>query len=277
MQWPFKNNPTAEQSFIDHLEALRFAFLRFAVVLVAASVIVFLNGGYLYEMVILGPRNPGFLTNRLFCELGTLLEIPALCINNVQWNDVNLDLAGQFRFHLSLSLNGALILTVPYLLLEVWWFVKPALSKANQKNARGFVLVTSLLFYLGALFGYYIIMPLAVNFLATYSVHASIVNQFQLYSYVRILLSTVISTGIVFEMPLLIYFLSRMGIITPAFLKKYRKHVIVILLIVAAIITPPDVLSQLIVAGPLYLLFELGVKVAGRKGKPVGHEDLASA
>lgn len=241
--------------------------MRIALVLIAAAVLVFMHGSFLYEVIILGPRNPDFLTNRLFCELGTWLEIPILCINRLQWSDVNLDLAGQFRFHLALSINGAVMLIIPYLLLEVWWFVKPALYPRERKKARGFVLITSVLFYLGALFGYFIIMPLAVNFLANYSVHDSIVNQFQLYSYVRILLSTVLSAGIVFEMPVLIYFLSRMGIITTAFLKKYRKHVFVILLVLSAIITPPDVLSQFIVAIPLFLLFELGVRVARRNEK----------
>ncbi|MFO7723039.1 MAG: twin-arginine translocase subunit TatC [Bacteroidales bacterium] len=257
---------------MDHLEALRYALMRTAVVLMVAAVIVFLYGQTVYEVVILGPRNPGFLTNRLFCALGTLLEVPALCINQLQWSDVNLDLAGQFRFHLSLSINGALMLVVPYIVLELWWFVKPALYPREKKRARGFVMITTILFWTGALFGYFIVMPLAVNFLANYTVHPDIVNQFQLYSYVRILLSTVLSTGLIFEMPVLIWFLARMGLITPAMLKQYRKHVVVVLLILSAIITPPDVLSQFLVAGPLYLLFELGVRVAGRNVERDGNE-----
>jgi sec-independent protein translocase protein TatC len=254
-------------SFFDHLEVLRHAIIRIALALVVVAVVIFLNGGWVYENIILGPRNPGFLTNRLFCELGSRLEIPVLCINSVEWSDVNLDLAGQFTFHLALSINGAFIVIVPYVLLELWWFVKPGLYARERRNSRGFVLVTSLLFYFGALFGYYIIMPLSVNFLANYTVHKSIINQFQLLSYIRILITTVLSTGLVFEMPLLIWFLSRMGIITTSFLRKFRKHVVVIISIVAAIITPPDVLSQLIVAIPLYLLFELGVRVAYRNEK----------
>lgn len=277
MRIPLLNkNSGKDQTFIDHLEALRFALMRIAVVLLMATVLVFLNSGLLYEVVVLGPRNPEFLTNRLFCQLGSLMEIPALCINQLQWNDVNLDLAGQFRFHLSLAVNGGLMLIIPYLLLETWWFVKPALYDRERKRARGFVFITSILFYLGALFGYYIIMPLAVNFLANYTVHESIINQFQLTSYVRTLVTTVLSTGLVFEMPVLIWFLARMGIITPAFLKKYRKHVIIILLIVSAIITPPDVLSQFLVVIPLYLLFELGVKVAGRTSEQVQNEETVS-
>jgi sec-independent protein translocase protein TatC len=272
----FNTSSGKELTFIDHLEALRFSLMRVAVVFIVGTAVVFLNGGVLYEVVVLGPRNPDFLTNRLFCQLGSLMEIPALCINQLQWSDVNLDLAGQFRFHLSLAVNGGFLLIIPYLLLETWWFVRPALFPRERKRARGFVLITSFLFYLGALFGYYVIMPLAVNFLASYTVHPSIVNQFQLTSYVRILVTTVLSTGLVFEMPVLIWFLARMGIITPAFLKKYRKHVIIILLIVAAIVTPPDVLSQFLVVIPLYLLFELGVKVAGRTSKNVHNEDIAS-
>jgi sec-independent protein translocase protein TatC len=263
---PFRNSsPGSGASITDHLEALRYALLRIVVVLIVAAVGVFLYGQVIYETVILGPRNPGFLTNRLFCDLGAWLSIPALCINQLQWSDVNLDLAGQFRFHLSLAINGALILTIPYIVLELWWFVKPALYPREKKRARGFVIITTLLFWTGALFGYFVVMPLAVNFLANYTVHPGIVNQFQLYSYVRILVSTVLSTGIIFEMPVLIWFLARMGLVTPAFLKQYRRHVVVILLILSAIITPPDVLSQFLVAGPLYLLFELGVKVAATK------------
>jgi sec-independent protein translocase protein TatC len=263
---PFRNSsPGSGASITDHLEALRYALLRIVVVLIVAAVGVFLYGQVIYETVILGPRNPGFLTNRLFCDLGAWLSIPALCINQLQWSDVNLDLAGQFRFHLSLAINGALILTIPYIVLELWWFVKPALYPREKKRARGFVIITTLLFWTGALFGYFVVMPLAVNFLANYTVHPGIVKQFQLYSYVRILVSTVLSTGIIFEMPVLIWFLARMGLVTPAFLKQYRRHVVVILLILSAIITPPDVLSQFLVAGPLYLLFELGVKVAATK------------
>jgi sec-independent protein translocase protein TatC len=251
-----------DQSFFDHLDTLRYALMRVALVLLVAAVIVFLNGAFLYEVIILGPREPGFLTNRLFCELGHWLEIPILCINTIRWNDVNLELAGQFRFHISLSLQAALILIIPYIIAEVWWFVKPALYPAEQKKARGFILITSGLFYLGALFGYYLIMPLAVNFLASYELHPAIDNMFQLSSYIKILATTVLSAGIVFEMPVLIYFLTRVGLITPAFLRQYRKHVFVVLLILSAIITPPDVLSQFLVVVPLYLLFELGVKVA---------------
>lgn len=257
---------SSEGSFFDHLEALRASLVRIALVLAAAAILVFLNGAWMYESIILGPRNPGFLTNRLFCELGSILEIKALCINNLQWQDTNLDLAGQFKYHLSLSIQGGVILIVPYIILELWWFVKPALYPRERKKARGFVLITSFLFYLGALFGYFIIMPLAVNFLAGYTLHQGIINQFQLSSYVKILSSTILSTGLIFEMPVMIWFLARMGIITGEFLKRYRKHVVVVLLLLSAIITPPDILSQFLVAIPLYILFELGIKVAGTRG-----------
>ncbi len=239
--------------------------MRIALVLLAVAVVVFLNGHLLYEYIILGPRNPGFLTNRLFCELGDWLEVPVLCLNTITWNDVNLDLAGQFRFHLALSLQGALILIIPYILAEVWWFVKPALYDHEKVKARGFVLITSLLFYTGALFGYFVVMPLAVNFLASYQLHQSIDNMFQLQSYIRILATTVLSAGVVFEMPVLIYFLTRTGLITTAYIKKYRKHVFVLLLILSAIITPPDVLSQFVVVIPLYLLFEAGLRVGAKE------------
>jgi len=255
-----------EQSFFDHLDTLRYALMRIALVLLVAAIVVFLNGNWLYEVVLLGPRDPGFLTNRLFCNLGEWMEVPALCINTITWNDVNLELAGQFRFHISLSLQGGLMLIIPYILAEIWWFVRPALYLHERKKARGFVLITSILFYLGAFFGYFIVTPLAVNFLAGYQLHQSIDNMFQLHSYVRILATTVMSSGVVFEMPVLIWFLTRTGVITPQFLARYRKHVFVVLLILSAVITPPDVLSQFIVVIPLYLLFELGVKVAA--GKP---------
>lgn len=275
MAWLFRTRQQAADGTIaGQIEALRIAILRFAIVLIAAAVIVFLNAGWVYETLILGPRDPGFITNRMFCELGAVIKIPALCINQIRWSDVNLDLAGQFRFHLSLSINGALILVIPYLLLEIWWFIKPALYEREKKKSRGFVLVTSLLFYLGALFGYFIIMPFSVNFLAGYTVHPGIVNQFQLNSYIRTLISAVLSTGIVFEMPLLIFFLSRMGIITSSFLRKFRRHVVVALFIIAAIITPPDVISQMIVVIPLYLLFELGVKIASRNERNAEKEAI---
>jgi sec-independent protein translocase protein TatC len=168
----------------------------------------------------------------------------------------------QFSAHLWLALTFGFILAFPYILYEIWKFIKPALYKSEQKYALAFVIITSLLFFIGILFGYFVIAPLSVNFLGNYSVSADVERNFKLASYIAIIKTSVLSSGIVFELPIFIYFLAKMGLVTPEFLKKYRKYAFVIVLIVAAIITPPDVLSQIIVTIPMMILYEVGIIIS---------------
>jgi sec-independent protein translocase protein TatC len=163
-----------------------------------------------------------------------------------------------------MSITFGFILAFPYILFEIWKFIKPALYKKERKYARSFIVISSLLFFMGVLFGYYVIVPLSINFFGNFSLHESINNNFSLTSYVSIIKTSVLSVGLVFELPIVIYFLSKMGLVTPEFLRKYRKYALVIVLILAAIITPPDVISQIIVAIPMMILYEVSIFISKR-------------
>ena len=180
----------------------------------------------------------------------------------------NINLSGQFTTHMYISMFAGLIIAAPYVIWEIWRFIKPALYDNERRHSRGAVIVMSLLFLLGVLFSYYLIVPLTLNFFGTYQVSDSVNNQIALSSYISTVVSVTFSLGVVFELPVFIYFLAKVGIITESFLKKNRKYMLVILLIISAIITPPDILSQILVCIPLYGLYELSIIVARRAGKP---------
>ena len=171
-------------------------------------------------------------------------------------------MAGQFSAHIWTSIWAGVILAFPYVLYEVWKFISPALYENERKLARGFILTASLLFFIGVLFGYYLITPLSVNFLGSYSVSPEVRNQIDLNSYISVVRSSVISCGIIFELPIVVYFLTKLGVITPAFMRKYRRHAVIVVLIIAAIITPPDVVSQIIVSIPIMLLYEISIFIS---------------
>lgn len=253
-----------EMTFWDHLDVLRFALMRsFAVVFILA-VIAFYFTDFVYSDVILGPKNPDFISNRIFCKFGQLVNIESLCINQIDFKLNNLEMAGQFRSNLLISFIAGLVVAMPYLLTEIWLFIKPALTKKERKGVSGFVFVTTFLFIVGVSFGYFVIAPLAVNFLATWTISADIQNTFRLGSYISMVVMLALSTGLVFQLPVIIYFLARMGIVTPLILKTYRKHAIVGVFILSALITPPDIFSQVLVAFPLIFLYELSIRIAKR-------------
>jgi sec-independent protein translocase protein TatC len=171
-------------------------------------------------------------------------------------------MAGQFSAHIWTSMAFGFILAFPYIIWEVWKFLKPALYDNEKKNAKSFIIVTSFLFFVGILFGYYVITPLSVNFLGSYRVADEIKNNFDLSSYSSLLKASCLSSGFIFELPIIIYFLTKLGLVNPEFLKKYRKYALVLVLVLAAIITPPDIISQVIVAIPMIILYEVSIKIS---------------
>jgi len=187
-----------------------------------------------------------------------------LCINQNPLNLISIKMSGQFTTHINISLIVGVIMAFPYIFWEFWSFFKPALYEKERKYARGAVLAASSLFLLGILFGYYIISPLSINFLSTYRVSDLVDNQINITSYIGSVTSVALSAGVTFELPIVVFFLARIGIITPEFMRKYRKHAIVVVLILAAIITPPDVFSQTLVSIPLILLYEISIFIAAR-------------
>ncbi len=256
-------DPNSEMHFLDHLEALRWHLMRSAAAIVVFAIVAFLNPEILFDKVILAAKNPDFLTYRLMCKLSDLLSID-LCISEIPFNLINIDISGQFTTHIYTSFIAGFILAFPYFLWELWRFIKPALSSKERNYSRGVVFFSSILFLMGVLFGYYIISPLSINFLGSYQISQQVANQISLSSFISTVTMLTLSAGVVFELPVVIYFLSKIGLVTPQFLRNYRKHSMVVILIIAAIITPsPDVTSQILVAVPLFLLYEIGIWVSG--------------
>ena len=251
-----------EMSFLDHLEELRWHLIRAIIAVVVVAIGVFLAKDFVFGTVVLGPTQKDFFTYRLICQ-----TIESLCFYPEDITVFTKDLGEQFMTHIKVSIWLGLVLAFPYVFYEIWKFVKPGLYEKEQKATRGIVAICSVLFTIGVLFGYYIISPFVVTFLAGYSVTDIVANTFTLSSYIGYLTMVTIPVGIVFELPIVIYFLAKIGLVTSDFLKVYRKHAFVIILILAAIITPPDVITQLLIAAPLYMLYESGIYIAKRVEK----------
>ena len=257
-------NKEKVMSFWDHLEELRGHVIRSLIAVVVLAIIAFLNRHIIFDKVILAPSKPDFITYKLLNELGTFLHAPSLSINAVNLKIININLSGQFLMHMYVSAVVGVILAFPYVLWEIWRFVQPALLSKEKKYSRGGLFFSTFLFLTGVVFSYFLIVPIMVNFLGSYSVSPDVVNQITLNSYISTITSMLFAVGIVFELPILVYFLTRIGVVTPQFLKKNRKYMVVILLTIAAIITPPDVFSQLLVFIPLEILYEVSILVSKR-------------
>ena len=266
-----------EMSFLQHLEELRWHLVRASAAIVVFGVIVFLNKQFIFDYVILAPKNPNFITNRFFGWLAVQLNSPDLAINTKPFQLINIDLAGQFTMHLNLAIIGGIIISIPYILWEFWRFVRPALYENERKHVTSAVVYSSFLFLLGVCFGYFLIVPLTTHFFGSYQVSNEVLNQINLTSYVSSITTIVLGSGIVFELPIVMFFLAKVGLAGTSFFKKYRKHAFIILLCLAAIITPPDAFSMLLVTGPLALLYELGILMARLVEKKRKNVDLLEA
>lgn len=269
-------NMEAEMSFFDHLEELRWHLVRSAI-----AVCIFMGGAFYYydfifSKIIMGPAKPSFWTYRMLCKLGAALHRDGFCVNNIPVKLMNNEMAGQFTLQINSALMIGVVLGFPYLLWEVWKFIKPALHEKERKAAGGFVFYASMLFIIGILFGYYIITPMSVNFLASYTISPEITNWFSIDSYISSVATLTLASGVVFQLPILVYILSSLGILTPAFMRSGRRYAIVIILIVAAVITPtPDMLTMTVVSIPLFVLYEVGIVVAGVVEKRKKARELA--
>jgi len=255
-------------SFLDHLEELRWHIIRAALGAFVFMLIAFFNRDFIFNEIILKPKNPDFITNRLF-KIGSEwlsknlhIDTSSIVLNVKPLNIVNIDMAGQFNSHINISIVAGLIIASPYIIWEFWSFVKPALHKNERKYTTGAVFYISTLFILGILFGYYLIAPLSINFLSTYVVSEQVVNTIKLSSYIGTITSVTFASGVVFEFPMIALFLSKIGLLSPDFMRKYRRHAYVLLLLVAGIITPPDVFSQILVCIPLIILYEISVFIS---------------
>jgi len=261
-----RNNPSPEKemSFWEHLEELRWHLVRAVAVLLALAIAAFVMRRFIFDVIILAPKDPDFISYRALCALGKWLSTDALCIGAEPLEIINIQMSGQFLVHIYVSMMVALVVAFPYLLWEIWSFIRPALLPKEKKYSKGVVVFSTLLFIIGLVFSYFLIVPLTINFFSSYQVSDSVNNSITLNSYISTVVSLSLATGLVFELPILVFFLTKVGLLTPAFMKKSRKYVLVILLTISAIITPPDIFSQILVTIPLLLLYELSIIISSR-------------
>jgi sec-independent protein translocase protein TatC len=256
-----KKNPK-EMSFLDHLEELRWHIVRSLVAVAVFSLMAFLLKDFFFGKLILGPSRIDFYTYRMLCEYSEKLGLEALCIKELPFVIQSRQMAGQFSMHVISSFVIGLICAFPYAFWEIWGFIAPGLYYNEKKIARGATFFVSLLFMIGVVFGYYVIAPLSINFLSNYQVDPSVLNQFDITSYVTTLTMLVLACAFVFQLPIVVYFLTKAGLINAQFMRSYRRHAVVVILILGALITPPDPFSQVLVSLPLYGLYEISIYIS---------------
>jgi len=258
-------------SFVEHLEELRTHIIRMVVGIVIGAVFVFFATDAIFKYVIFGPLNPNFLTYELMCKLSYWVGMGnQMCYQPVEIEPVTLDMGEAFLLHIKICFFGGLILAFPYLLWEVWTFVKPGLYQEERKAVNGIVVISSALFLAGVCFGYFILAPFATNFLVNYQLpminaDASTGSILKASSYINYMIMFTMPVGVIFELPIVVYFLSKMGLITDEGMRHYRRHAIVVILIVAAMVTPPDVVTQILIGIPIYFLYELSINIAAKQ------------
>jgi sec-independent protein translocase protein TatC len=257
-------NPAGEMSFLDHLEELRWHIVRSLAWILVTSVAAFIAKDFIFGKIIFAPRYPDFLSYRVLCDLAKSIGMAeALCFSPPDFEVQAVGFGELFTSHIKVSFFVGLLTAIPLIFWEVWRFIKPGLYDKERNAASGFVGICSLLFMVGVLFGYYVIAPFAVTFLSGYEIVGA-KSAPTLDSYVNYMVMFTIPVGLIFELPILVYLLSKIGIVTPEFMRTYRRHAIIIILLVAAIVTPPDVMTQMLVGIPLIMLYEISILVSAR-------------
>lgn len=270
-----KKTQASDMSFLDHLEILRWHIMRSVVAILLVAIVIFVNRVYVMDQILLAPTSSNFVTYRWLCDfshfaniyLPDLVDKDALCMSELNIKLTNLKLQGRFYAAMIVAFIGGLIGAFPYIFWEIWRFIKPALHKNESTKARGIVFFGSVLFLMGISFGYFMISPLAVHFLATFEIAEGIADFFDMNSIMGTIVSSTLACGVIFELPVITYYLAKIGLISSQFMKKYRKHSFVVTLILSAIITPPDVFSQVLVAIPIVILYEISILIARRMEK----------
>jgi sec-independent protein translocase protein TatC len=251
-----------QMTFLQHLEELRWRIIKALIAIVLFAVVAFAFKGIVFDEIIFAPKNQDFVTYRFFCKMSNVLGLDdSLCLTS-SFELQNITMSGQFTSHILVSMVMGFIVAFPYVFYQLWAFIMPGLNGREKATARGAVFATSLLFMAGVSFGYFLISPLSVQFLGGYTVSSQVDNIIALNSFITTVTMTTLSGGLVFQLPVVIYFLAKLGLVTPEFLKKYRKHAIIAVLILSAIITPPDVTSQILVTLPLMVLYEISIRIA---------------
>ncbi len=255
--------PEQEMSFLDHLEELRWHLIRATLAVLIAGVVAFLLKSFIFDVLLFGPAHADFFSYQMLCKLSSFFGIEGgFCDQEMPFRIQSRTMGGQFSAHVWTSITAGFIIAFPFVIYEFWKFVAPAMHYHERKYAKGFIFLTSVLFFIGVLFGYYVVTPLSINFLGKYQVSETVFNDFDLSSYISLVRASVLASGLIFELPIIIYFLTKVGVITPDFLKKYRKYALVVVLVLSAIITPPDIVSQIIVAIPVLILYEVSIIIS---------------
>ncbi len=255
-----------EMSFLEHLEELRWHVVRSLVAIVIFMIFAFVNIEWIFTNILFAPGRVDFPTFIWLCKLGTWIGTPdAFCVEQIPFKVQSRLMTGQFTMSITASFVIGLVIAFPYVVWEFWRFIRPGLYTKERKSSRGAVAAVSFLFLLGVAFGYFVMSPMMIAFLANYTISDMIVNEFDITSYIGTIVTVVLGSGLLFQLPVVIYFLTKIGIVTPQFLRTYRKHAIVIILILGAIVTPSaDPLSQALISLPLYLLYEISILISGR-------------
>ncbi len=252
-----------EMSFLDHLEDLRWHLIRSTLAILITGSVAFVFSRFIFDVIIFGPLKMSFPTYSFLCKAATFINLEtSFCGDSLPMIIQSRTMAGQFSADIWTSIMAGFIISFPYVIYQFWKFISPGLHKNERKHSRGFIIISSFLFFLGVLFGYYIVCPLSINFLANYNISEVVDNQIDIGSYIGLVRASVLASGLIFELPIIIYFLTKIGLVTPEFLKKYRKYALVFVLILSAIITPPDVASQIIVAIPILILYQVSIYIS---------------
>lgn len=262
MDQPQIGEEQKEMSFVDHLEELRWHIIRAVGSILVFAIIAFMAKEFVFHDIILAPSRPDFLSYTAMCDFGNWIGSEVLCVKELGFTIQSRQMSGQLSMHLLVSFVLGLSCAFPYAFWEIWRFVKPGLYPQERKSSRGAVFFVSVLFIMGLLFGYYVVSPISINFLAGYQVDPSILNEFDLNSYISTLTTLCLSCALMFQMPVIVYFFTKAGLLSPEIMKLYRKHSIIVILVIAAVITPPDVISQVLISLPLFLLYEISIRVS---------------
>jgi sec-independent protein translocase protein TatC len=253
-----------EMSFLDHLEELRWHILRSLAAITVVGIVLFLFKNWLFERVVFGPTHDDFISYRIICNLSNQIGLgDSMCFSPPTFEKIAIGFAESFIISIKVAFVAGFLAAFPYVFYEIWSFIKPGLYKKERSVTRGIVFICSALFLLGVLFGYYVIAPFAINFLAGYYI-PGVTNSPTLSSFITYMIMFTAPAGLIFELPIVVYFLSKVGLITPEVMKKYRRHAIVAILLLAALITPPDVVTQFLIGIPLFFLYEISIIVSGR-------------
>jgi len=273
--WRKKNNEEkAEMSFIEHLEVLRGHLFRSALAIAAGAIVFIIYDDFIVKKVLMGPTHADFPTYKWLCNFGHAVGLgDKMCMKEIGLKMQSTSVSGQFSMYFTLIFVGGIIVAFPYIFWEFWRFIKPALTKKELSKTRGVIFWVSLLFFSGILFGYFIIAPYTVNFFATFQLDENIQNIWTITSYIDTLVPLILGTGLAFQLPLVMFFLAKVGLMSPDFLRRNRKYAIVIILILAGIITPPDVISQVICTIPLMLLYEISIGLTAKVQKEKALEE----